>query len=235
MARTRVLQELSRSLQLHLERGLRPDERTGDEPGVSLYLVHPQELDRAPELPVGALYLWDVQPASHLRSRASALGSEPGEHGPRETLRGPPIWLLCRYAIAFRDRRAEGEHDLIGTAVRHLHDAPSLDLDDLPSLREDSAITSGIDRLPLLLESRAELWRVLGLPRHRLVLGIEVTVPVPSLRDAPAVRVHERRVELDMDATLAGRAGERPAPARGDGGVRPGPADHRGRPGGGPS
>jgi hypothetical protein len=191
-----LIQELSRALQARLEEGLRSE--VPDDAPVLIYLVHPQELERASELPVAALYLWELEPES--RYRATGYSFEQSGEGGGETLRPAPLWLSCRFAFAVRGRRPEEEHSALEAALLCLREQPVIEAESLASLKEERGLAERrADRFPIQLESRPELWRTIGLPRHRLLLTFSLTVPIVARRGLPALRVQERRLELAIE------------------------------------
>lgn len=185
-------------------------------PGVSVHLAHPLSLERASALPVAALYLWEALPRPALQGRQALLEDADPASGRvpfRAVVRRPPQWIQCRFALAIRGRAPEEELDLFSAALQGLHDLPSLRLDAFASLRDESSLRGVADLLPVSVEESRELWKTLGLPRHVLMLGFTVTVPLPSARREPAVRVFERQLEMDVEAgDTAGATKSAPAP-----------------------
>jgi hypothetical protein len=216
LAGLKVVQELSRSLQLRLERAMGGER--GEEKAVPVYVVHPRDLDRASEFPVAALYLWDLSPEPAHRSRGAILETievTEGEGLLKEFARAAPSWVTCRYAVAIRCRRSFEEQEFLATLLRDLLDRPSVTVDSLPSLTVDGALEGTVDRFPITVHGRPELWQTLGLARHRLLVAFEVAVPLLSTRRRPVVRVFERRVDI----ALAGDALAPEPPDSGDEGA----------------
>ena len=212
MVASTVIRELSRCLQGRFEQGLRAageeagadDTDAGESPRrISVYLVHPRDLEGVSELPVASLYLWDVAPEPRLGSRGSTVESSVDTtsvdtRGQGDTLRRAPAWVVCRYALAIRGRRLEDEHVLVAAGIRELHDRSTVSVADLPSLLSEPTLKEG-SRFPITVKARPDLWRTLGLDRHRLLIGLEVPVPIPSTRREAALRVLERRLDIAVD------------------------------------
>jgi hypothetical protein len=217
MARPKVIQELTRHLAALLETALRPgaDGAGGASPaaippralappgpgGAILRIAHPGDLEQAPDLPAAGLYLYETAPEARWRPLAPSAEPEEGTAARpslQDFLRRPPLWITCRYALSFRARDPLEEQELAAAALQALHDHPLVPAEALPSLGGEGWNAAGADRFPVSIRSDPELWKALGLARHRLLVPFEATVPLPSSRREPARRVLERLLEIDV-------------------------------------
>ncbi|MBI4585638.1 MAG: DUF4255 domain-containing protein [Planctomycetes bacterium] len=200
MARPKVIHELSQHLARMVEAAVQAG--AAEEPKARVHWIHPQDVDKvdAGILPVIGLYLLEVAPEARLRSSGAALesGERPAPESLPSHLRRVPLWIACRYVISFRGRHPAEEQELLAAVLQLLYDQPLLAAEALPSLEELAPLAGMPNRFPIGLPREPELWRILGLSRHRLLLLCEVVVPLPSLRREPARRVLERQLELEL-------------------------------------
>lgn len=208
MARPKVVQELSSHLAGLLRAGLRAQTGEGLFP---VYWGHPRDFDEHPDLaavsPLVGLCLLEVLPEPRVRPGQTMVesGTRFSERAALESsLQGVPYWLACHYVLSIRSDEPVEEQELVAASYQLLLDNPLVFRTAFESLKDESWLAGVADSFPLTVRRETGMWRTLGLRRHRLLIAFDVTVPVPSSRAQPVVRVAERRFELELDVEESG-------------------------------
>lgn len=210
--RATILVEVSRRLVRLLEEAL--SEASGVE--VPVYLSHPLDPlgdETSEEQVIGLLYPVALRPARVAAARPRVEGSTAARPG--ERLRFPGVWVEIRYLFLASGGRLDEQLALLESALRAFHDTPYLRAADsgdssLPgeTIGGESATIGGepdsgssvgspsSTGFPLRVADATSAWQELGLPEHRLAVGCEVTVELPSARTEPVDRTLERAIDV---------------------------------------
>jgi hypothetical protein len=176
-----ILHELSQRLAVLLEEGIRSTKTA------PVFLCHPLDpLEAREELAshtVGVLYPYRFSPERRFRQPGMAL--EAAANDAREVLRKAPLWIRARYAFLAAGGGLKDQLDVLGAALRTLHDTPAVALED------------GTGAYPLEVIDEPGGWRELGLTEHRLMAFFEVVVPLASARTERVERVLDRSLRLE--------------------------------------
>jgi hypothetical protein len=223
-----------------LENGLKEG---GDGRRVPVYLCHPldpmEHRESLEASTVGILYPTRISPEPRLRHAGLSLEtSMPFERGSarradmpadsKDRLRLPGLWVKVRYVFLVAGGSVEDQLEVIGAALRTLHDHPYVKIDEAPRARmperapvespaggeppaqappvspPGEASMGGADpdtsAFPLALLDEGEGWRELGLGEHHLTVAFEVTLCIPSERSEVVERVLERDLRFEEGA-----------------------------------
>jgi hypothetical protein len=193
-----MLHDVSRRLAALVEEGM----SAAGARRIPVFLCHPLDpLEDDASLgsgTVGILYPVSITPEPRLRRPGMRI--EGTLAGSTERFRADPLWVRVRYVFLVAGGSLADQLGAVESALGTLHDNPIIapvgeDADEGGNAGED-----GEEGLPVRIVEDPGGWRELGLGEHRLLIALEVTLPIASARTAPVERVIARDLEIEERA-----------------------------------